>query len=75
MLVRCSVTVSVPVQVLSVLKKKVNCRETTNLLKESFKIQKGEESYQNIRPPVAGCSCQRQHGIGRHKFPELERKW
>ena len=50
--------------------------EKTNLLRESFKIQKGEESYgyeyQNIGPSVAGCSC--QHGIGRHKFPELERK-
>ena len=47
MLVRCSVTVFVP-------EKKVNCKEQISL-QESFKIQKGEESYgyeyQNLGHP------------------------
>ena len=71
MLVRCSVTVFVPV-------KKVNCKEKIDLLRESFKIQKGEESYgyeyQNLGHPGTRCSCQGLHIFSRDKFPELERK-
>ena len=67
MLVRCSVTVFVP-------EKKVNCKEQISL-QESFKIQKGEESYgyeyQNIGPPVAGCSCQGQHIFSIEKMPRI----
>ena len=52
--------------------------EETNLLQESFKIQKGEESYgyeyQNWDNPGTRCSCQGLHVFSRDKCSELERK-
>ena len=58
-----------------VLKKKM---EKTNLLRDSFKIQKGEESYgyeyQNLGHPGTSCSCQGLHVSSIDKCPELERK-
>ena len=89
MLVRCSVGVyTVNCSCLYAVQLPCSCqykyrlfltyREKTNLLRDSFKIQKGEENYgyeyQNLGHPGTSCSCQGLHVSSIDKCPELERK-